>query len=31
VGEEFKIPSITTLGALMAKKILKTPDNNSGV
>jgi hypothetical protein len=31
VGEESKIPSVTTLGAHMAKKALKTPDNNNGV
>jgi hypothetical protein len=31
VGEESKISSITTFGARMAKKALKTPDNNNGV
>jgi hypothetical protein len=31
VGEESGIPSVTTLGAQMAKKALKTPNNNSGV
>jgi hypothetical protein len=31
VGEESRIPSVTTLGARMAKKALKTPDNNNGV
>ncbi len=31
VGEESRIPSITTLGARMAKKVLKTPNNNNGV
>jgi len=31
VGEESRIPSVTTLGARMAKKVLKTLDNNSGV
>jgi hypothetical protein len=31
VGEESKIPSITTPRARMAKKTLKTPNNNSGV
>ncbi len=31
VGEESKIPSITTPEAWMAKKALKTPDNNNGV
>jgi hypothetical protein len=31
VGEESIIPSVTILGARMAKKVLKTPDNNSGV
>jgi translation initiation factor 2 beta subunit (eIF-2beta)/eIF-5 len=31
VGGESKIPSITTLEARMAKKALKTPDNNNGV
>jgi hypothetical protein len=30
-GEESKIPSVTTLRAQMAKKALKTPDNNNGV
>jgi len=30
-GEESGITSITTLGARMAKKALKTPDNNNGV
>jgi hypothetical protein len=31
VGEKSRILSITTLGAQMAKKALKTPDNNNGV
>jgi hypothetical protein len=31
VGEESRIPSITTPGVRMAKKVLKTPDNNNGV
>jgi len=31
VGEESRIPSVTTPGAQMAKKVLKTPDNNNGV
>jgi len=31
VGEESRIPLVTTLGARMAKKVLKTSDNNSGV
>jgi hypothetical protein len=31
VGEESRIPSVTTLRAWMAKKALKTPDNNNGV
>jgi hypothetical protein len=31
VGEESRIPSITTPGAQMAKKALKTPNNNNGV
>jgi hypothetical protein len=31
VSGETKIPSVTTLGAWMAKKALKTPDNNNGV
>jgi len=30
-GKESRIISITTHGARMAKKALKTPDNNSGV
>ncbi len=30
-GEESRITSITTPGARMVKKALKTPDNNSGV
>ncbi len=30
VGEESRIPSVTTLGARMAKETLKTPDNNNG-
>jgi len=30
-GEESKITSVITPGAWMAKKALKTPDNNSGV
>jgi hypothetical protein len=31
VGEESRILSVTTLGARMAKKGLKTPDNNNGI
>jgi hypothetical protein len=31
VGEESRIPSVITLGVRMAKKVLKTHDNNSGV
>jgi hypothetical protein len=31
VGEESRIPSITTLGVQMAKKALKTLDDNNGV
>jgi hypothetical protein len=31
VGEELRIPLVTTPGAWMAKKALKTFDNNSGV
>jgi len=31
VGEESRIPLVTTPGVQMAKKVLKTPDNNSGV
>jgi hypothetical protein len=31
VGEESIIPSVTTPGAWMAKKVLKTPNNNNGV
>ncbi len=31
VGEESRIPSLTTRGAWMAKKVLKTLDNNNGV
>jgi hypothetical protein len=31
VGEESKIPSVTTPGARMANKAFKTPDNNNGV
>jgi hypothetical protein len=31
VGEESRIPSVTTPEARMAKKALKTPDNNNGV
>jgi hypothetical protein len=31
VGEESTILSITILGAYMAKKTLKTPNNNNGV
>ncbi len=31
MGEESKILSVITLGAWMAKKVLKTPNNNSGV
>jgi hypothetical protein len=31
VGEESRILSVTTPGARMAKKALKTPDNNNGV
>ncbi len=31
VGEESRIPSIITFGAQMAKKALKTLDNNDGI
>ncbi len=31
VGEESRIPLIITLGIRMAKKVLKTPNNNNGV
>jgi hypothetical protein len=31
VGEESRIPLVTTLGARMPKKVLKTPNNNNGV
>ncbi len=31
MDEESKISSVTTLGAQMAKKALKTHDNNNGV
>ncbi len=31
VGEEPRISSVNTLEAWMAKKALKTPDNNSGI
>jgi len=31
MGEESRIPSVTTLGVRMAKKALKTLDNNNGV
>jgi len=31
VGEESIIRSVTTPGTRMAKKVLKTPNNNSGV
>jgi len=31
VGEESRIPSIITLRVRMAKKVLKTPNNNNGV
>jgi hypothetical protein len=31
VGEESRIPSVITPGARMAKKALKTPDNNNGI
>ncbi len=31
MGEESKIPSVITLGTQMAKKALKTPDNNCGM
>jgi hypothetical protein len=31
VGGESRIPLVTTPGAQMAKKALKTPDNNNGV
>jgi hypothetical protein len=31
VGEESRIPLVTTPGAQMAKKVLKTLDNNSGI
>jgi hypothetical protein len=31
VGEESRIPLVTTPGARMAKKVSKTPNNNNGV
>jgi hypothetical protein len=31
VGEESRVPSVITLGARMAKKALKTLDNNNGI
>jgi hypothetical protein len=31
VGEELKVPSVITLEAWMAKKTLKTLDNNNGI
>jgi hypothetical protein len=31
MGEESRIPSVTTPRARMAKKVLKTPNNNNGV
>jgi hypothetical protein len=31
VGEESRIPSVTTFGVRMAKKVLKTLDNNNGI
>jgi hypothetical protein len=31
VGEESKILLVTILGTWMAKKVLKTTDNNNGV
>jgi hypothetical protein len=31
VDEESKVPSVTTLGAQMANKTLKTLDNNNGI
>ncbi len=31
MGEESQIPLVTTPGARMAKKALKTHDNNNGV
>jgi hypothetical protein len=31
VGAESRMPSVTIPGARMAKKALKTPDNNIGV
>jgi len=31
VGKESRIPSVTTPGVQMAKKVLKTLDNNNGV
>jgi hypothetical protein len=31
VGEESRIPSVIIPGVRMAKKALKTPDNNNGV
>jgi hypothetical protein len=31
VGEESRVPSVTTPGIRMAKKALKTPNNNSGM
>jgi hypothetical protein len=31
VGEELRVPVVTTTKAWMAKKVLKTPNNNNGV
>jgi len=31
VGEESRTPLVTIYGARMAKKVLKTPENNNGV
>jgi hypothetical protein len=31
MGEESRVLSVIILGARMAKKALKTPDNNSGI
>ncbi len=31
VSEKSRVPSVTTLRVRMAKKTLKTPDNNSGI
>ncbi len=31
MGEESNVPSVTIPGVRMAKKTLKTPDNNNGI